>query len=167
VGWPSRGVILQPRALRVLSLPRNLVKLCCTDLFVPKQLRFGCCLGLECPLPVLTVRRCPRSSAVVRRRCRAVRHSPGSRCGTRARQLSSPGAGITLPGWQINSGCPGQSGVGVVTCGWRLSALVGLGRPRDSPGLSQPSADCVQVAAPSPVIPSALERPAAVPCRAM
>lgn len=56
----------------------------------------------------------------------------------RARQLSSPGAGITRPVWPIIAGAPGQSGVGVVTRGRPLSTLVGLGRPRDGPGRSAP-----------------------------
>lgn len=50
-----------------------------------------------------------------------------------AQHLSAPGFGITLPVWQINTGGPGQSGVGAVTRGCRLSALVGFGRPRDGP----------------------------------
>lgn len=32
--------------------------------------------------------------------------------------------------WQINSGGPGQSGVGAVTRGCHLSPLFGLARPR-------------------------------------
>lgn len=35
------------------------------DLFVPKQLGWGCCLGLVCLLPALTVRRRSRSSVGV------------------------------------------------------------------------------------------------------
>lgn len=46
--------------------------------------------------------------------------------------------------WQINSGCLGQSGVGVVTRGCRLSALVGFARPRDGPGRGQPPTGCAQ-----------------------
>lgn len=48
------------------------------DFFVPKQLGWGCCLGLVCASPASMVRRCPRSSAPVRRRCHAVRHAPGA-----------------------------------------------------------------------------------------
>jgi hypothetical protein len=59
-----------------------------------------------------------------------------------ATKVSSPGAGITLPVWQINWGSPGQSGVGVVTRGCRLSALVDFGRPRDGPGDKPRSPDC-------------------------
>jgi hypothetical protein len=44
--------------------------------------------------------------------------------GISASQFTSPGAGMTLPAWQINCGSPGGSGVGAVTRGRRLSALV-------------------------------------------
>jgi hypothetical protein len=48
----------------------------CDDLFVPNQLGWGCCLGLVCLSSALMVRWRSRPSAVVRRRCHAVRHSP-------------------------------------------------------------------------------------------
>jgi hypothetical protein len=47
-----------------------------------------------------------------------------------ARQFSSPGLGMMHPVSQIICGSPGQSGVGAVTRGCRLSALAGLGRPK-------------------------------------
>lgn len=47
------------------------------DLFVPKQLRWALDLESLRLLPAATVHRRPRLSAGVRRRCHAVRHSPG------------------------------------------------------------------------------------------
>lgn len=55
-----------------------------------------------------------------------------------AEDASSPGFGMKFPVSQIISGCPGQSGVEVVSRGCRLSALVGLGRPRDGPEARRP-----------------------------
>lgn len=103
--------------------------------FGPTQLGWECCLGAEALSPALMVRSRPRTSAVVRRRCHAVRHLPGADPipAISARQLSSPGFRITHPVSQINSGSPGQRGWGWVTRGCRRLALVGLGRPRDSP----------------------------------
>lgn len=71
-----------------------------------------------------------------------------------ARQYaSSRGAGITLPVSQINSGSPGQSRVAAVTCGCRLSALIGFRRPGTAqrrslavcPPLIEPDLDLVVV----------------------
>lgn len=51
------------------------------DLFVPKQLGWGWRLGLVWLSPAVMVRKRSRSSAAVRLRCHAVRHSPGAACG--------------------------------------------------------------------------------------
>lgn len=60
------------------------------DLFVPKQLEWARDLGSVCTSPALMVRRRPCSSVVVRRRCHAVRHSPGCGSGAWDQRTSAP-----------------------------------------------------------------------------